>query len=150
MRQRWMRAAWIALVVGWMSSLLLPKVYAVAVQGGEVGSGESGNAIKTYTLDSGSGGNAGGGGRNNIDAFGPGSLILGFKLIATSASANCDLYDTTSIAGKTRPQVQALVIDELAEVSANGTAIQIWPNPYRVVTGLSAGVVNGTCIVYYR
>ncbi len=82
---------------------------------------------------------------NSVGNFGPGDYILGFKLIATADTANCDLYDTANLGGATT----ATVIDELAEVSNRGTAFQIWPRPYKLVTDLSIAVIDANCGVYF-
>ena len=144
--KRWMRVS--LLIVGTMLGLWNgPPAAANMVQGGEVGEGTNKN-IKTFTVDFNASGNAAGGGMNNISAFPADTYIIGFKIIATDANSNFDLYDATTAAGG-RTAVQSVVIDELAEVSANGTAVQIWPHPYKIKTGLSVGGRNCTGIIYF-
>ena len=128
---------------------LMPSAWAEFVQGGVVGEGTN-KTIKTFVVDSSTGGNAGGGGMNAISTFPAGTYIVGFKIIATAASSNFDLYDISTIAGVLgKATIQAVVIDELAEVSANGTALQIWPHPYKIKTALSVGIRNCIGIIYY-
>lgn len=134
----------VALAFGFM-----PRAWAVDVQGGVVGEGTN-KTIKTFVVDSSSGGNAGGGGMNAISTFPAGTYIVGFKIVATAANSNFDLYDIATIAGVLgKATIQAVVIDELAEINANGTALQIWPHPYKIKTALSVGIRNCTGIIYY-
>ena len=149
MRTRWMKqpSVWvIGLMIGALGCWAVPSALAGFVQGGEFGSGEEGSAIKTFVANTAARGNAVPVGINNISVLGKGSLLYGMKLIALAANANCDFYDATTVAGA----ADTTVIDELAEATANGTAVQMWPNPYRITTGLSIGARNAVCIAYYR
>lgn len=140
-------------VIGWMVIGLLVSLGAtgraaqaeVAVQGGAIGSGEEGSALKTHVMSSA----ANVAGKNAISGFGKGSLVLGLKTVPNegAAAAYCTLYDALTVVGA----ADSAVIDELPETNhATGPAIQLWPYPFRLTTGLSIGAKNATCIVYYR
>lgn len=131
-----------------LSLWMAQPAQAVDVQGGVVGEGTN-KSIKMFTVNSATGGNAGGGGMNSISTFPANSYIIGFKIVATAANANFDLYDAATIAGSGVPTVLPQVIDELAEINSNGTALQIWPQPYKIKTALSVGIRNCVGIIYY-
>lgn len=137
----------LGLLLGCLAVGPVPDARAgTAAQGGEIGSGESGQAIDTTIVNTAAISVANGTpvGKNNV--LPAGTLLLGFKLISLAANANCDLYDATTVVGA----ADSTVIDELAENTANGTAIHLWPNPYRVTTGVSVGARNAVCILYHR
>lgn len=106
----------------------------VSVQGGPVGS--SSNPIKTVTVTSDT---------SSAGDFSAGKTIVGFKIIATSASAVCGLYDASSLGGAST----TTMIDELREATAHETGVQLWPAPYVLGTDLNIGATNAICIVYY-
>ena len=106
----------------------------VAVQGGDVGSFSTPIRVVTVTSDTASAGD-----------FGAGRYIVGFKMVATGSSASCTLYDVATLQGTANSNV----IDELAEVNASATALQIWPNPYQLTTDLTVDVADANCLIYY-
>src|SRR3990167_2166501 len=114
---------------------LAPAAWANVAATSEVGS--SSTPIKTVvvTSDTDSAGN-----------FGPNDYIIGFKLVATTATAGCDLIDAATMTSGT----DSNSIDELRTNVVDTVALQIWPNPYKLTTDLSINVTDGTCIVYYR
>lgn len=147
--KHWKRFSILALVAFGLFALgRSHPAQAVDVQGGVVGEGTN-KSIRTFVVNPAAGGNAVGGGMNSISTFPANTYIIGFKIIATAANSNFDLYDAATIGGSSVATVQSQVIDELAEVSANGTALQIWPHPYKIKTALSVGIRNCVGIVYY-
>ena len=131
----------VALLVGWA----VPAAWADGVQGGMIGSGEQGSSIKTYVMPSAKYP----AGQNAISGFSKDSIVFGFKTVPDNgvSSSYCTLYDAASVVGA----ADSTVIDELPEQSGQrGPQIQMWPFPFRLVTGLSIGARNASCIVYYR
>ena len=109
----------------------------ISAQGGPIGSAGSGNNIKTIVVTSST---------DSAGTLTTGSVILGVKILATAANGVCALYDSATISGTGTSSM----IDELREATANETGLQMWPNPYVLVTDLSIGVSNAICIAYYR
>ena len=114
-----------------------PAFADISAQGGPIGSSESGSDTKTVTVTSST---------SSAGTFATGGQILGLKIIATSANGVCGLFDAATIGAASASNM----IDELREATANETSVQLWPNPFVLVTDLSIGVSNATCIVYYR
>ena len=79
------------------------------------------------------------GGFNNV--LGANQHILGVFLISTTASANCDFYDSTTAGGTT--------IAELAEGTNNEMNMIWFPYPIKLQNGLSVGMEDATCGAYY-
>ena len=126
-------AAW-----GAVAALVLcstPLAWAdVSAQGGPVDT-QTG-PIKTVTVTSSTA---------SAGTFTDGNYIVGVKIIATAANAVCGLFDSATLAGDSA----TTMIDELREATSGESGVQMWPNPYRLNTDLSVGVVNAICVVYY-
>lgn len=125
---RWAVAA--ALMV-----LMIPRVYADGVQGGDI-LGASSNPIKMLVVTSHT---------SSAGDFGVGSLILGFKLYANDAGDGCGLYDVATAPAATTSNL----IDEWIEATDEETNVHLWPRPYKLATDLSV-LTNGVCIIYYQ
>lgn len=74
------------------------------------------------------------------------SAVFGFSVNATSANAQCGLYDSTTLGGA--GMGAAVFIDEGGKATQWDTFQSNWPGPYQIINGLTVLVVNGTCIVY--
>ena len=128
-----MRMAVAAILAFWFT----PHVYAEVVQGGEILGADS-SPIKTIvvTADTASAG-----------SLSAGNLILGFKIVAESANAQCTLCDSAGLGGCN----STTTIDEINEPTDEDMTIQMWPRPYKLVTNLSIDVTTvRACIVYYQ
>lgn len=114
-----------------------PWAQAEVVQGGEIlGADSSPIKMLTVTADTNSAGN-----------FGPNMLILGMKVVAESANAQCTLYDAATVGAGTNDTV----IDEIVEPTDEDMTLHMWPRPYKLVTDLSIDVTTvRACIVYYQ
>ena len=80
-------------------------------------------------------------------------VLYGFKLLATSANATCQLSDTTTfgVAGGTGngTMTQGVFIDEGGEATQWDTYESIWPLPYSLQTGLTVVIANGNVTIYH-
>lgn len=77
--------------------------------------------------------------------LGPGDLIYGFKVLATTAGGACDLIDSSS-----HQTITTGYIAELREATQHDIVIQMFPWPYSLVTDLSVDVTTATCEIYYK
>ena len=123
-----------------LACLALPfQAGAVSPQGGVIGEGTN-KQIQTYWIQNTVGGEV------NIGTFPAGKYIVGFKLIATGNNAQVALFDSATLP---TTKASTTTIDELAEINSGGTALQMWPHPYKIVTALSVGLVNADAAIYY-
>ena len=115
-----------------LSMASTPLAWAdVSVQGGQIGPSTAPLKRIVVIADT-----------NSAGTLGPGSSIVGFKLISGSAGGFCELYDAATVTGTP--------IDDLQEATADETNLHIWPSPYVLATDLSINVApDSTCIVYY-
>jgi len=86
----------------------------------------------------------------NVGSFGEGTVIYGFKVVATTAKDGCGLYDSSSSDGSVAFLATNL-IDEVLEASAGASRGSTWPAPYVLNNGLAV-VVAGTadCIIFHN
>lgn len=126
---------WAALAVIALSVGQVPSVWAdVSAQGGAIDTTTGPIRTVTVTSDTSSAG-----------TFSTGTYIVGVKLIATAANAICGLFDSATLSGDST----TTMIDELREATSGESNVQMWPNPFKLVTDLSVGATNAVCIVYY-
>ena len=83
----------------------------------------------------------------SVGNFGPDRVIYGFTIHASSAGAECGLYDVATLQGALA--TQGVYIDEGGEATQYDTFPSNWPSPYRLKTDLTVIVNNGACTIYH-
>lgn len=83
----------------------------------------------------------------NISGFGIGNKLYGFRVHATSANAECGLYDVATLGLATT--TQGIFIDEGGAATQYNDSDSAWAAPYSIKTALTVVVTNGACIVYH-
>lgn len=125
-----------ALTVMALAFVSMPTIVRadVSAQGGQIGPPTSPIQMLTVAADTNSAGN-----------FGPGNYIIGMKVVATTGTGQCTLYDAATVAAGTN----STVIDEISEATTGETNVQMWPSPYKITTDVSIDVTTAICIVYF-
>ena len=133
----WQRMKWV-LSVGLAVGLLGGALSAYADRTSNLPNGQQGTFETTVAIAT----------TDSLGTFGPGSIIYGASMIATTAGGWCALIDSaTSTPSNT---TQGVIIDDLSEATQYDRNDSSWPAPYRVVTDLSVTLASCTwCAVYH-
>ena len=125
----------LALLVGVIASAAVKEALAVSILPNQIGTPNGSFETTVFTSNSLAASN-----------FGEGTVLYGFKVLASSASAVCGLYD--AITWATAIGTQGRYIDEGGEATQWDTYESAWIVPYRLGTGLTV-ITNAQCTVYH-
>jgi hypothetical protein len=80
-----------------------------------------------------------------VSGIGPGNYIVGFSFAATTASAWCVLYDSSSSVSSSN----SVIIGEAMEATQHESKEVTLPQPYKLINGLTVDFIDTTTVIVY-